>query len=144
MPRSYPDRPFIGVGAVVLKGDHVLLIRRGKPPRLGAWSIPGGAQEVGETVFETARREVLEETGITIGPPRLIDVLNSIQRDDEGRVQFHYTLIDVVAPWQAGEPTAGSDAMHAEWMLIAEALALDMWAETRRVIDTGRRLLNGG
>jgi 8-oxo-dGTP diphosphatase len=144
MPRSYPDRPFIGVGAVVLKGDHVLLIRRGKPPRLGAWSIPGGAQEVGETVFEAARREVLEETGVTIGPPRLIDVLNSIQHDDEGRVQFHYTLIDVVAPWQAGDPTAGSDAMHAEWMPIAEALALDMWAETRRVIDAGRRLLNGG
>ena len=74
MSREYPDRPFVGVGVVVWRGDNVLLIQRGKPPRIGAWSLPGGAQELGETVRETAVREVREETGVEIDVTHLIDV----------------------------------------------------------------------
>ncbi len=95
--RSYPDRPFVGVGAVVFKEESVLLIRRGRPPRQGSWSLPGGLQEVGETVFATAAREVLEETGLTIRVIDLVDVVDSITHDNEDRTQYHYTLVDVRA-----------------------------------------------
>ena len=96
MSREYPERPIVGIGAVVIKNDQVLLIRRGKPPRLGGLSLPGGAQKVGETVFEGALREVTEETGVEAEVLGLIDVVDSMTRDDDGRLQFHYTLIDVV------------------------------------------------
>ncbi|MEQ9361916.1 MAG: NUDIX domain-containing protein, partial [Rhodospirillales bacterium] len=96
MSREYPERPIVGIGAVVLKDDQVLLIRRGKPPRIGSLSLPGGAQRVGETVNEGALREVMEETGIEAEVLGLIDVVDSMTRDDDGRLQFHYTLIDVV------------------------------------------------
>ena len=121
MSRSYPNRPIVGVGAVVFRDDRILLIRRGKPPRMGDWSLPGGMQEIGETVFEAASREVREETGVTISDIALIDVVDSITRDDDARIQFHYTLVDVVAKWRSGEPAGGSDAMHAEFMSFDEA-----------------------
>ena len=104
--RSYPDRPFVGIGAVVFKEESVLLIRRGRPPRQGSWSLPGGLQEVGETVFAAAAREVLEETGLTIQVIDLVDVVDSITRDNEDRTQYHYTLVDVRAEWRAGEAVA--------------------------------------
>ncbi|MDP6566612.1 MAG: NUDIX hydrolase [Alphaproteobacteria bacterium] len=140
MPRSYPDRPMVGVGAVVFKGRQVLLIRRGKQPRLGEWSLPGGLQELGETVFEAAAREIMEETAVTIGDIGVIDIVDSIQHDDAGRVRFHYTLIDVVAEWRGGEPTAGTDAMHAEWIAPERLDAMDLWSETRRIIAEARRM----
>ena len=108
--RLYPDRPIVGIGIVVFKGPEVLLIQRGKPPRLGQWSLPGGVQELVETVHEAARREVAEETGVDIDIVGLIDTVDSIQRDESGRVRYHYTLIDVAAVWRDGEPRAGSDA----------------------------------
>jgi len=114
-PRSYPDRPYVGVGVVVLRGDEVLLAQRGKWPRKFTWSIPGGAQEIGETVHEAALREVREETGLEIEIVGLIDVVDSIQRDESGRVQFHYTLVDFVAEWRAGEAMAGDDVAGIRW-----------------------------
>lgn len=132
--RRYPKRPMAGVGVVVLRGDDVLLIRRGKQPRLGEWSMPGGLQELGETSREAARREVLEETGIDarIGP--VIDVIDILRHDTTAAVETHYTLIDFVADWVAGEPIAGDDAMHAEFVPLAGIDDLGMWAETVRVI----------
>ena len=102
MSREYPDRPFVGVGVVVWRGDNVLLIQRGKPPRIGAWSLPGGAQELGETVRETAVREVREETGVEIDVTHLIDVVDTITRDKDGRVRLQYTLVDFAAEWRLG------------------------------------------
>ncbi len=133
--RRYPARPLIGVGVVVLRGDDVLLIRRGKPPRLGEWSLPGGLQELGETAAEAAAREVREETGveITLGP--VLDIIDVIRRDPEDRIETHYTLIDYAALWTGGAPRAGDDAMHAEFVPLAEALKLGMWTETVRVIE---------
>ncbi len=81
--REYPDRPWVGVGVVVWRGDEILLVRRAKPPRVGEWSIPGGAQSLGETVFEAAIREVREETGIAIRPTGIITVVDSILRDEQ-------------------------------------------------------------
>jgi len=140
MSRSYPDRPIVGVGAVVFKGDQVLMIRRGKPPRMGDWSLPGGMQELGETVFQAALREVHEETAVTIQNIELIDVIDAITPDDQGRIQFHYTLVDVVADWRAGEPVGGTDAMHAEFMGFDEVAELDLWSETHRVIAMARQM----
>ncbi|MFP6697438.1 MAG: NUDIX hydrolase [Alphaproteobacteria bacterium] len=140
MPRSYPARPIVGVGAVVFRGAEVLMIRRGKPPRMGDWSLPGGMQELGETVFDAALREVHEETAVTIQNIALIDVIDSITRDDADRIQFHYTLVDVVADWQAGEPVDGTDAMHAEFMPFHKVAALDLWSETHRIIAKAREM----
>lgn len=114
-PRAYPDRPYVGVGVVIFRGDQVLLAQRGKPPRRYTWSIPGGAQEIDETVREAARREVREETGLEIEILGLIDVVDSINRDPDGRVQFHYTLVDFVAEWRSGEAVAGDDVPEVCW-----------------------------
>jgi ADP-ribose pyrophosphatase YjhB (NUDIX family) len=132
--RTYPTRPYAAVGVVVFRGDEVLLVRRGKEPRSNNWSIPGGAQETGETVFEAARRELMEETGIDARITGLIDVIDGIQKDEQGRVRMHYTLVDVAAEWMAGEAAAADDVAAVRW---AKLDALDgerMWGETLRVI----------
>jgi 8-oxo-dGTP diphosphatase len=137
MTREYPDRPLVGVGAVVLRGDHVLLIRRARPPRRGEWSLPGGLQKLGETVFEAAAREVREEAGIDIRPLGIVDVVDMIERDGEsadGRVRWHYTLIDVLAAWSAGEPRAAADAADAIWATLDDVPQLVRWNETVRIV----------
>lgn len=134
MSRTYPDRPLVGVGVVVWQGERVLLVRRAKPPRQGQWSLPGGAQELGETVAEAARREVREEAGIEVTLGEVIATIDMIQRDRDGRVRYHYTLIDFVAC--ARDPTLhpGDDAAEARWFALAEIEALGLWSETLRVI----------
>ncbi len=134
MSREYPDRPMVGVGVVVWRGEDVLLIQRGKPPRAGTWSIPGGMQELGETVRETAVREIREETGIEITVTELIDVIDTITHDDSDRVRMHYTLVDFSAEWRAGEAVAGSDAAGVRWIHPDDLGPLGLWKETLRVI----------
>ena len=124
------ERPVIGVGVIVFRGDDVLLIQRGKEPNTHAWSIPGGRQRLGEKVRETAVREIREETGIEIEMLGLVDVIDFI--DDP---QFHYTLIDYAAHWQAGDIRPGSDALDARWVPMEELDQYELWSETRRVID---------
>ncbi len=137
--RYYPSRPWVGVGVVVWKGDEVLLVRRGRPPRQGEWGIPGGAQELGETIFETAKREVAEETGVTIRPLSVLTALDGIQRDPAGRVEFHYTLIEVVAEWVSGEASPRSDVEAVCWMAPSEASKLVAWDATLRVLADAER-----
>lgn len=135
MEREYPDRPIVGVGVVVLGPDGVLLIRRAKPPRQGQWSLPGGAQKIGETVFNAARREVLEETGLEVEILGLVDVVDSIRPDDAGNVRYHFTLVDVVAVATGpGTPVAGSDADEVAWMTLEDISGLELWTETERII----------
>lgn len=123
-------QPIVGVGVVVLKGDEVLLIRRGRPPKQGEWSIPGGRQEFGETVRACGLREVREETGITAGNLKLIDVVDLVRPDGAG----HWTLVDFAADWVSGEPVAGDDAADARWVKTAEIETLGLWRETVRII----------
>ncbi len=98
---------------VLLKSDSVLLIRRGKPPGEGHWSLPGGAQHLGETAEAAARRELLEETGLTAGRLEWLGHADSIQHDAAGRVEYHYTILDFWGHWQHGEPFDGDDASAA-------------------------------
>lgn len=134
-PREYPDRPICGVGVVCFKDDQVLLIKRSKPPIRWEWSIPGGGQELGESTREAALRELLEETAITARLIGLIDVIDTMRRDADGRVQYQYTLVDFAAEWTAGEPVAGDDAADAKWVPIVEIGNQGLWSETVRVIE---------
>lgn len=143
MAREYPDHPIVGVGVVVLQGDRVLLVRRGQPPNVGRWSLPGGGQELGETYRAAAEREVREETGVAIEVRGLIDVVDSITRDDAGKIRFHYVLVDVLAVWRAGEARAGGDAAEARWFALDDLGQLGLWSETLRVIRRGHDMEQG-
>jgi 8-oxo-dGTP diphosphatase len=138
-PRAYPDRPFVGVGVVVLRGDEVLLAQRGKMPRRYDWSIPGGAQELGETVFEAGAREILEETGVEIDVLGLVDVIDGITRDDDGKVMFHYTLVDLVAEYRSGDAAPDDDVAALQWVHIDALDGIEMRQVTRDVIREAHR-----
>jgi 8-oxo-dGTP diphosphatase len=115
--REYPEAPIVGVGAVVIDGTKVLLVRRGNEPLKGEWSLPGGALEVGETLQQGVVREVLEETGVTVVPASVVEILDRIVKDEEsGRVRFHYVLIDFVCRVTSGSPLVGSDADEVRWV----------------------------
>jgi 8-oxo-dGTP diphosphatase len=141
--REYPARPIVGIGIVVLKGASVLLVRRGRPPSLGDWALPGGGQKLGETAEAAARRELLEETGVTAGPLQLAANVDSIHRDEAGRIRFHYTILDFAAPWEAGDPRPGSDVSAAVWAPLDGLGPYALWDEAHRVIAIARRLLAG-
>lgn len=142
--REYPARPLVGIGVVLLRPGAVLLVRRAKPPAAGTWSIPGGAQELGETAEAAARRELLEETGLLAGPMRLVANVDSIHRDPAGRVQFHYTILDFAAEWQGGEPVPGGDVTAAEFAPLDALGPYALWDEAHRVIGLARTVSCGG
>ena len=135
--RSF-DRPRIGVGVVVWSDDRVLLIQRGKSPGAGEWSLPGGSQELGETLFETAAREVLEETGLTVRPTAILTAVDNIVREHSGDIAYHYTIIDVLAELVGGELKPGDDARDACWADLPEMNRLVAWPQTREVIERSR------
>lgn len=139
--REYPDRPWVGIGCVVFRGDQVLLVRRGKPPRIGQWSLPGGAQHVGETAEEAARRELHEETGIEVGPMALAIVVDAISRDADDRALYHYTIIDFAADWIAGEARAGDDVSAVTWAGPDDLAGHDLTPATYRAIAAARSAL---
>ena len=122
--------PIPCAGVVCLRGDAVLLVRRGRPPRLGEWSLPGGRIEPGERAVDAALRELREETGVEAEITGLLDVVDGIF-PDEGR---HYVLIDYAARWVSGEPAAGDDAVEARFTALDQVEALVGWGETTRVI----------
>lgn len=131
-------QPMIGVGAIVWRGDHVLLIKRGKAPRKGEWSIPGGRIHWGETLEEAVRREVLEETGVTISRLHHCETLEA-RFQERGRVTRHIILVDYSARWKSGRVRAGDDAADARFYPYAEISRLGLWEETLRVIRKSRQ-----
>ena len=133
--REYPERPMAGVGGVVLDGDRVLLVRRGREPLRGEWSLPGGLVEVGETLANALRREIREETGLDIHIGPVVEVLDRILPDQQGRVQFHYVLVDYLCSVKSGSLSAASDACDARWVERDQLEAYRLRPETLRVIE---------
>jgi 8-oxo-dGTP diphosphatase len=137
-------RPTPAVGVVCLRASEVLLIRRGKPPRAGEWSLPGGRVEWGETVRAAALRELYEETGVEAEIVALIDVVDGLFDAHKGpELGRHYLLVDFAARWRAGEPLASDDALEARFFTLEAVRALGLWSETLRVIEQAYALLNG-
>ncbi len=134
----------VGVGVVVLDGEQVLLIRRGKAPKLGEWSLPGGHAEVGETLRAAAVREVEEETGLSVALQGLVDVVDLIDVNGDGTIARQYALIDYWAVPATGTLQAGDDAADARWHHIASISNLGMWDETIRIIAKAARLRDDG
>jgi 8-oxo-dGTP diphosphatase len=137
MKREYPDRPLVGIGAIIIENTRVLLIKRGQPPLMGEWSIPGGMLELGETVHEAAIREAKEETGLTIEPGELLGVFDRVIRDEKGQVQYHYVLIDFFCRQISGEMLAAGDADEARWFTKEEAANLPLAKDTAEVVRRG-------
>jgi len=113
--REYPDRPIVGVGAVIVDQGRVLLVKRGSPPLLGEWSLPGGVVELGETLRAAAEREAREETGLTVEAGEVLEVVDRIVPGKNGTPQYHYVLIDFLCMVKGGELRAGGDAADAQW-----------------------------
>lgn len=131
---SYPDVPRVGVGAVVIKDSKVLLVRRGIPPSEGLWAIPGGHVELGETLQETAEREILEETGVIIKAQDPIYAFDLIERDESGRIRFHYIVVDVKADYVSGDPRGSDDALEARWLSWEEIVELPVSHNTIQLL----------
>jgi len=131
----------VGIGIVLFRREEVLLIKRGRPPAMGAWSLPGGGQEMGETAEACARRELLEETGLLAGPLTLIAHVDSIHYDAQGRIEYHYTILDFAGHVAGGEPRAGDDVTELAWVHPDQFDEYELWEEARKVIRQAKRSL---
>ena len=137
MQREFPEVPLIGVGAVIVESNRVVLVKRAHPPLQAQWSIPGGVLEVGELVREAAAREAREETGLIVEPTKLLGVYDRVLRNPEQRVQYHYVLIDFLCRRVAGELAAASDAAEVQWFTQKELPDLKLAEDTLDVIAKG-------
>jgi 8-oxo-dGTP diphosphatase len=142
MKREFPEFPLVGVGAIIIESDRarnsrVVLVKRGHPPIQGQWSIPGGVLEVGEMIREAAVREAREETGLIVEPGELLGVFDRVLRHADGRVQYHYVLIDFLCRSVGGELCAASDAAEVRRFTREELPALNLAEDTLEVILKG-------
>jgi 8-oxo-dGTP diphosphatase len=148
--RDYPEHPIIGVGAVIVEGDRVLLVRRATEPLRGEWSVPGGMLELGEKLRDGIRREVEEETGLEVETGEVLDVFDSIFTDTLGRTQYHYVLIDYLCRPISGEARAGSDVSDVRWVSAEALTAMELRETIEHVVRKGllhawaKRTLIGG
>ncbi|SPE35245.1 NUDIX hydrolase [Candidatus Sulfopaludibacter sp. SbA3] len=133
--RRYPKRPLIGVGAIMLRRDRILMAQRGKEPLKGWWSLPGGALETGESLEDGVRREVREETGLEIVPLGVLEIFERIMRDASGAAEYHYVLIDYVCRVTGGKLFPGDDVCAVEWVRRADLPKLQITEGTLGVIE---------
>ena len=133
--RSFPDRPIVGVGAVIFNRGRVLLVKRGNEPLKGEWSLPGGTVEVGETLEQAIAREVNEETGLTVDVGPIVEVLDRISRDNDGRVEHHFVLVDFTCRSRGGVLRGASDADDAAWVALSDLARYDVAPVTISVIQ---------
>jgi 8-oxo-dGTP diphosphatase len=137
MKREYPESPLVGVGAVIVENHRVLLIRRGQPPLLGEWSLPGGVLECGESLREAVAREAREETGLLVEIAEMLGVYERVIRDDKGEVRYHYVLLDFLCRPLSGDLKAGSDAAEVRWFTSEELPALNLAYDANDVVRKG-------
>ena len=126
MPREYPQAPIVGVGALVIKDRQVLLVCRGQEPNRGQWSVPGGTVELGETLAQAAAREVWEECQVKVEAGEVVATFDLIRRDAQGRILYHFVLLDLAARYISGDPVAATDALQVRWVTAAELDQLDI------------------
>ena len=137
MKRDYPDRPIVGVGAVIIRDQHAVIVRRGGEPLAGEWSVPGGVLELGETLRQGAEREALEETGLQVRAGEVLEVFDSIVPDASGRTQYHSVLVDFLCECLGGDLRAGGDAADARWITLAEIPQLGLRPSIDAVLRKG-------
>lgn len=142
MKRLYPEQPIVGVGAIVFRGDEVLLVRRGQEPGYGEWSLPGGAVEVGETLEEAVRRELLEETGIEMEILGVSAVLERIFPDAAGEIRHHYVLVDFLCRYFNGDPEPNSDILELCFTPLPSLERFQLPSQAREIILRGHSQLN--
>ena len=141
MDENIPERPVVGIGGVVISNGRVLLIRRGNPPLEGEWSIPGGTLEVGETLPEAVKRELAEETGLEVRVGELIEALERIFLDSQGRSKYHYVILDYLCEVTAGNARAGSDATDVAWATESELGNYRLSEAATRVIQKAFQMI---
>src|SRR3954453_18368333 len=137
MKRDYPDRPIVGVGAVIIHDGRALIVQRAGEPRKGEWTVPGGVLEIGETLRSGTEREVLEETGLVVKAGPVVDVFESIYPDASGKTQFHYVLVDFLCELISGELRCTSDASAARWITLEELEGVELIGKTAEAIRKG-------
>ncbi len=133
--REYPNRPLVGVGVVTIHDGKVLLVKRAFEPAAGKWSIPGGLVEVGEKLSEAAQRETEEETGLKVQVLELINVFDVIEKDADGRVRYHYVLVDFLARLVGGEERRNDEVLDMKWVSHSEMKGMDLTRTARRALD---------
>ena len=137
--RRYPRHPLLGVGAIMLDGDRVLMARRGKEPLKGWWSLPGGLLETGETLEDGVKRETREETGLEIQPLGVLEIFERIMRDGQGTAEYHYVLLDYVCRVTGGTLQAGDDVCEVQWVRRSDLPSLQITEGTLAVIEKAFR-----
>lgn len=137
--RRYPQRPLVGVGAIILRRDRILMAQRGNPPLKGWWSLPGGALETGESLKSAICREVREETGLEVDPHHVFEVFERIMHDDKGATEYHFVLIDYLCRVTGGTLQAGDDVSAVEWVRRRDLPGLQITEGTLGVIEKAFR-----
>lgn len=141
--REYPERPIVGVGGVVIHNARALLIRRGRAPLEGEWSIPGGMLEIGETLLEGVQRELLEETAIEVKVLDLIEVFERVTRDEAGQLKYHFVILDYLCEAVRGDAQAGSDVTDVAWARESELSGYSLTPTATRVIQKAFEMARG-
>jgi 8-oxo-dGTP diphosphatase len=141
--REYPERPIVGVGGVVIHNERALLIRRGSAPLEGEWSIPGGMLEVGETILDGVKRELLEETAIEVKVLDLIEVFERVTRDEAGQLKYHFVILDYLCEAVRGDAQAGSDVTDVTWARESELSGYSLTPTATRVIQKAFEMARG-
>ena len=132
--REYPDCPRVGVGAIVIKDGRVLLVKRAAEPNKGLWAIPGGSLELGETLSAGAKREILEETGIEVKVKDPVYAFDYCEKDKEGKIRFHFVIVDMLADYIRGDLKAADDALEARWLSPEDLENLELSVNTAIVL----------
>jgi len=141
LSRLYPNRPIIGVGAIIICDGKILLEKRKYEPGKGRWSIPGGLVELGERVEQTVIREVKEETGLDVAEPKHIDIVDNVIRDENGNVKYHFVILDYFVKLKGGELKASSDAEELKWVLLNEVEKYDLTKTFKAFFQRNRKAL---